>query len=563
MRYQIRGKGGVNLTQRNFIAKGGEGKIFSSSGVVFKIYENPSGMIPEAKIEELAVLNRPNILRPLDIVLDKRDAIVGFTMSEVKNTVPICKMFTNTFRNDNGITDDMTGAMVERLHADTSFIHQKKCLIVDGNELNFLVELGKFDVPFFIDVNCYKTPSFPPTAIMPNIRDWTSKDFSELTDWFSFAIIACQLYVGIHPFKGKHPKYKKNEMQKRVMDSVSIFNKDVRVPKAVRDFGLIPRNYLDWMVELFENGKRIPPPTTAGAVGEVKEKIIVVTSTDNFEIRVINDFVDPILFYRYTLQREVTRTTKNLFLGLTKHAVSTGVNVVFTPSSVTPILAKIEKGMLKLKSLGKPITTPTIAVSEIMVVDNTLYTRHEGDLCEFKFSEIGDKILVSSAHVWNIAPKSSLVFTNVIYHSLLGVPYLFIPIPEVTGKTHSIAVNVCIDELAGYKVLDAKYDDHVCVVLGHKDNQYDLIVIKFDNSFKHVCRVIPNVDDQNVNFVTMEKGIVVLIHDDKMEVFSKNPMDTTIKLIEDKDLDSDMRLCKHGAALRFHKGKKLYSIKMK
>jgi len=63
MKYFVRGKQ-INLDQNNFVAKGGEGRIFQLGGVCYKIYENPNKMIPEAKIKELQILNSPNIVKP-------------------------------------------------------------------------------------------------------------------------------------------------------------------------------------------------------------------------------------------------------------------------------------------------------------------------------------------------------------------------------------------------------------------------------------------------------------------------------------------------------------------
>jgi len=80
---------------------------------------------------------------------------------------------------------------------------------------------------------------------------------------------------------------------------------------------------------------------------------------------------------------------------------------------------------------------------------------------------------------------------------------------------------------------------------------------------KYVCRFI-NVNDMNeVNFVTLDNGIVILIYDDQMEIFSNNPDSIKVKIIKDKELNSDMKLCKRGVSTRYFIGNKLYSIGMK
>jgi len=47
----------INLTQKNYVTKGGEGQIFKKGKVAYKIYEDLKKMIPAAKIKEYEVLD--------------------------------------------------------------------------------------------------------------------------------------------------------------------------------------------------------------------------------------------------------------------------------------------------------------------------------------------------------------------------------------------------------------------------------------------------------------------------------------------------------------------------
>jgi hypothetical protein len=245
----------ITLGQQNFVAKGGEGKIFQKGGIAYKIYEDLTKMIAVAKIKELDIPD-PNVIRPIDPIINKKKQNVGFTMEWLgDDNESLCKLFTTKFQKDNGINNDMIIKLIENMKKTTETVHKHDCLVVDGNELNYLVKKD-WVTPLFIDVNSWQTRSYPPTAIMPSIRDWTVDTFSELTDWFSFAIVTFQLFVGIHPFKGKHKSYKKNDFINRIKDRVSVFNGGVSLPPTVRDFNLIPSGYKDWYFKLFENGDR-------------------------------------------------------------------------------------------------------------------------------------------------------------------------------------------------------------------------------------------------------------------------------------------------------------------
>lgn len=560
MKYYVRGKKSVKLDQSNFIAKGGEGKIFVVGSTAYKIYEDRKKMISEAKIQELQTLSRPNILNPLDIILDRKNNHVGFTMNRINNTIPICQIFTNTFRTNNTLTVDTVNELVENIRETTQFIHSGKCLVVDGNELNYLVVDGEFTVAYFIDVNSYQTPSFPATAIMPSIRDWATKGFSVITDWYSFAVIACQLFIGIHPYKGKHSKYKKGDMQKRVVDHISVFNSKVRIPRSVRDFGHIPTNYMDWFIDLFEKGNRTLPPTTGGALGEIKEKIIVIHSTDNFKIELLKEFDELIVSYKNIFGKDITKTQTKLYIDQDIHSVSSGVQVVFTPKDLNTIFMKVDKGTFEVRSLKGHVTKPHIKAYELAIFDNYIFLRNQGDLHELSFMELeNNKSIASVKMTWKIAPHASQIFDGVIFQSILGTPYLIIPKPSATSSSME---TIRIPELEGYRVLGAKYELGVCMVLGHKSNSYDKLIFKFYGS-GHSCRVIKDIDDHSINFVTLDNGVVISISGDTMEVFSSNHKSTTIKSIRDPDIDSDMKLCKRGTSLRFFRENKLYSIKMK
>jgi len=550
----------ISLTQNNYVTQGGEGKIFQKGNVAYKIYEDLKKMIPTGKIEELSKLNVPNIVCPKQVIYSPKKEILGFTMDWLGNdNYAMCKMFTNTFRDANAITNDHVIELVENIkNIIIAPIHEQNCLMVDGNELNYLVR-PDFVTPLFIDVNSYQTPNFPPTAIMPSVRDWQNPDkFSVMSDWFSFAIVSFQLFIGIHPFKGKHKNYKKNDFEKRVKDCISVFNKNVRLPPPARDFDLIPSDYKDWYFRLFEKGERLFPPKMPGSIKTIQVKTILVNSTDNFEIVEIKEFESDIVYHNET----VTKTKKKLYVGNTDYKVGNDVEVLFSPFKAEPILCKIDNGKIQLKtpSSDSMIQQINLTCTDKMIVNDALLIKNKSQLTEIQFSD-NNQIIPYVQQVWNIEPKSSKLFSNIVVQSVLGRTYICIPIPKYKQSSFIIKD---IPELDKMQIIDAKHDNHVAMFITNEGGIYNKYVLVFDNSYnKYVVRIFEDIDYIPLNFITLQSGVCISIReDDVIEIFHYTHP-SKVKEIKDPKVDSTMRLCKRGMDVRFFKGNKLFSFKVK
>lgn len=554
----------VKLTQKDFVAKGGEGKVFKRGNIAYKVYDDLSKMIAPAKLKELEECDHPCILRPKTLIMNSKKQNIGFTMDWLgDNLHPLCKLFTTPFRERNSIENDHIVYLVEHIKELISFVHSKKCLIVDGNELNYLVK-EDFVTPFMIDVNSWQTPSYPATAIMPSIRDWTTETFTTLTDWFSFAVISFQLFVGIHPYKGKHKSYRKNDFVNRVRDRVSVFNSQVSLPPSTRDFNLIPGAYKDWFYKVFENGDRLPPPAAPGTAEIVQVDIKLVQSTGNFEITMLFEVDNKILYHNPEIN--VTKTKDKIYIGKVDYKVSPGVEVLFTPLEGVPILVKIDKEKLQMKPLMASYTQRPLdlSASEMMIVDNTLYVKNKEKLIELDFRVMGGQTIVPAVKtIWTIEPLSSEIFSNVIVQSVLGRSYICIPQPNKSGKSSFFSVP--IPELDNFKIIDAKYQNKVCVLIAHDGNNYNRITIIFDDKFqKYIFRIQKGVDYQPLNFVVLDNGVCVTITEDNaVEMFMNRTDKKDVKRIEDPDINNTMKLCKDGTVVKFFKANKVYRLKMK
>ena len=565
MEVYIRGtKNKINLNKNDFVTKGGEASIFIRQGLVFKIYHDSKNMIKEAKIQELNALNTPNIVRPLDILLDSKNKPVGFTMAEIKNAVPLCKLFTNDFWNRNGITSGKIKTITDEIRKTISFIHERDgYLIVDGNEFNYLIDQN-FKIPYFIDVDSYQTPSYSATAIMPSIQDYHSNSFSCLTDWYAFGIVSFQLFAGIHPYKGRHPDFKRNDLEGRMRSNISVFNNKTSLPSAVRNLDTaIPKNYRFWYLEIFENGIRTNPPEFAGDITIITVPISLVGNADDFIIKEIAKFKSDILYYNKIAGNEVVKLRDNSLYINSKQYLFRG-EVIFSPKTRTPHFVGINNNYLQIhgQATGKSIIKNPVFAENIMVINDHIYIKSMDKIVEIAINETTiDNCVPYVKMSMNILPKATTFFSNVIYQNILGVPHFNIPQPSETG--HSSMFTVQTKELDGYKIIDAKYLNRVLVVTTHRNNQYHRFIFRFtENHNEYNVRKIEDILYCGINFAVMDNGVVVIIQpDDSLEAMINDPNNTKIRRFE--NVDSNMKLHSVGNKIFFTKSNKLFSLSIK
>lgn len=559
MKFHIKSKGSVDLTQKDFVNQGGEGIIYARGQTAFKVYLDPNAMIPVGKIQELSILTHPNIIKPEDILLDGKNSPAGYTMRFVKDTYALCQLFTKAFRTRNNISPDMMLALVRKLQEIVKHVHDNKMLIVDLNELNFLSSDDFKDI-YAIDVDSYQTPSFHATAIMDSIRDRHNKTFSEGTDWFSFAITAFQMFIGIHPYKGKHPLVK--SMDDRMMKNISVLNKEVSIPNACYPFDVMPEVYKKWLKAVLDDGKRIPPPTDLLATINLVYAINKIVGSNNFDIQELESLSGSVVDVFYHGALKVFLTTDGLQINRTHiKDIKANVKIAFTPKNNSVILASIERQMLKLFDATRQRDLPvTIAATEIMEHDGRLYLKGGNNILEVQFNEMGDNILPTTKIVGQCLEKASSFFPGVVIQNLLGSYY--ISLFPASGSCCQLKVK----ELDNYKIVDAKFDNNVLMVVGNKQGKYDKFIFRFDSklSDSYDLRIINDVVISTINFVVLDNGVCVhLTAEEEIEIFRNDKTSSSIKVIKDTAVTSDMKLMKNGIKLIFAKDEKVYSMSMK
>lgn len=565
-KYMVKGVGEVDLGQKNFLAKGGQGSVFNRGQIAYKIYDDPTKMLSLGKIQELSVLNHPNIIKPENIVLNNKNKIVGYTMKYVNGHV-LCQLFTKSFKQRNNVTEKDTLQLVQKFYELVEFVHQKNILVVDLNELNWLVS-DNFKEIYAIDTDGYQTKSFPATVIMDNIRDRHCKNnnFTKETDWFSWGILTSQLILGIHPYRGNHPKYTSlpinQRLDARMTDNVSIFNKDAKVPAICPPFDTIPSGLLAWMKAVFEEGKRIKPPKDFEQGIVIVVDIKHITGSDLFNI---NDYFSSeeeiISYYSHHGDEIFAGHNKIKFENKVYSIPAKNPLFAFSSNNNQPLCVYIDSGKLRVYNivLQEELNVNINAIN-LMENNGTIYIQNNTQIFELKFVEFGKNITCVTNTVANVLdiPGATKVFDGVVVQNMLG-RYIASYFPQ---PAHCYQLN--IKELDGYKIIDAKYENNVLVVVGITlQGQYDRFVFRLDKS-NYDCRKVENILFTGLNFVVNDAGVCVLLNEEEhIEIFSNKINSGKVKEIEDNCISGDMKLYCNGSKILFSKGNKMFSLSMK
>jgi hypothetical protein len=560
-RYFVAGKGQIRLGKSAFKAQGGEGAVYVQGSNAYKIYTDPSRCIVQAKIDELAALVQPNIIRPLELLIDGMNRPVGYSMRSVGKAHSLCQLFPKAFRQRNNLTAELSLRLVRQLQTGVSHIHSRGILIVDLNEMNFLVA-ADFSELYFIDVDSYQTPSFPATVLMESVRDRHAKIFSRESDWFSFAVVSFQMFVGIHPFKGTHPAFQHlpdnaTKLDARMRANVSVLHRSVSVPAACLPFSVIPPNYLDWYRAVFEHGRRLPPPQA------VQAAIIVAGPTvgrsiasRKFDVTEVREFDSEIIWHNGV----ITATEQSVYFNGQRYPRPPfDAKLIVTPRRQHLIAAYHDGTQLRFHDLtGGRMIESGVEGEEVMLSHGRLYIKQHEHIFAIDFVELPNNILLGLRSVANVMINSTRMFDGVAIQNLLGANYA--SIPSGGGGCHQIR----LAELNGAQIVNAKLYRSVLILLVTQAGRYDKYVFRFVKDFgSYDVRVLPDVTTPDIEFTVLDTGVVLhLIDDDKLEMFSSAKDSIKISVVVDEALKDDLKLFHTGKQALMTKGPRLYKFKL-
>ncbi len=505
--------GSVKLTDRDFIGKGGQASVYVHRGYALKVFHTMQQMIPEAKLRELSRLNIPNVLKPKDILYTSRNKPAGYVMDHCRHGEPLCRLFTKTFKQQHGIMPQDVVELVRAIHEMLVRIHAHGFLVVDLNEFNILVT-DNWRKPVFIDVDSYQTPTHQANAILESIRDpLAGQDFTELSDWYSFAILSFQLYIGIHPFKGKHPNFPKGDLCTRMEQGASVLDPDVRLPAACNDFSVIPKAQLSWFREIFSNRDRSIPPLPGSICVGVPQPVIV-QSKGYYEVRQVFEIAEPIQRVFQNMGSTYALSANGIWSGSRRVAARQFERESLLFAGPTPLICAFDRGALTFRQIGGAKVQRDSA-ERVLFAPHTVCSILEGSLFQHNAMEVGHRAVVGKRKLCSLISNQTRIFDGLLVQESLDRTILIYPYD--TGR----CVVRAIPELDGARIIDARARGNIVAFLVQNGEQTDRLMLIFSGNMQsYKLRVVEDIDELNLNFAVLPNGICVFsVSDHAVEIF--------------------------------------------
>ncbi|MBP9749909.1 MAG: hypothetical protein KBD21_04215 [Candidatus Pacebacteria bacterium] len=570
MQVLLEGRGPLTLRPADHIATGGEGSLYRAKGTVIKVYTDVTKMRRDrmdAKVSALADFTHPYIIAPEGLVRDAQQAPIGFYMPFFDGE-PLARVFTNSYWQREGFKVDDASQVVARMREAMQYAHGKGALMVDPNELNWIVTRGGVSsgyVPHALDVDSWALDSWKPAVIMPSIRDYHATSFTKLSDWFAWGVVTFQVYTGIHPYKGTLRGFAMNDMVARMQTNASVFRKEVRLNRAVRELSTIPARLLDWYEATFEQGERTEPPSpfdTGRGVVQVARTLRMVTSAQGALIyrKLFERVQDPVVEV-YPAGVALLRSGALIQLS-TQRTIATGVRPGVEVGEVAGgwVVAGVESEHTALTCYGAQGKEECpLALGALRMVSGAgrLFALGEQGLQEVQARLFGARAVASVGTVWPIMPRATAWFGGVGVMDALGAMHLVVPFGE-RGVTM-----VRVKELDSVRVLAGEGSGRIVVLTAvTPQGTYERYTVLFDHAMQTCQVTVRTVDTPDQNVTVLPKGVVVSIEEDG-ELTITVPTSGVVHTVSDKDIATDMALTRWGDKVLYVKGGTVWSLEMK
>ena len=560
----VDGVGPVSLGKADFVGSGGQGHVYARGEVAYKVYHDPRWVTPEQKVRELGAIRDPRILKPERLLRDTDGHVVGYTMRFIRGGIPLCQAFTRAFREREGLTHVGMANLVLRLRSAVEGVHDAKVVIVDLNELNVLLT-PKLDDLYLLDVDSFQTASFPATVLMDSVRDRHATRWWTGTDWFAFAVLTFQMFVGLHPYRGTHPTVK--GLDERMHANLSALRRDVKLPPAAYPLSVIPVTWQTWYSDVLDRGHRGPPPVTfAIPVAQVQTRAPEPQVLKLTRIALppkIGRLVGYAEGYGVEMwigeQERQGRTVSAWGDGLLRATAAAvpperAQAVGISPAGQT-VAVGLSAGCLALTGRTLGGTPPALHARAIAgTAAGAVYALARDQIVALRLHDIGGKLHVTLEPVATVLEHATRLYDGVALQDLLGACYATL-LGEGAG-----APQVRLPSLDGARVVGAKYDRKTLVVVAalRGEGVYSRLTFTFADDWSSIVSVDHDVDAAEPSFAVLDSGVVVSLQDGKLVL--RRPGHPGRRVVEDQAISGSWRLFRFRGGLGALDGDEAFAL---
>ena len=549
----------LSLTSKNFIAQGAEGAVYAHGHYAYKLFFDHANVMSALKMSQLQAIAAGEVLTPMQHIYNSDGHAIGYEMEYVQHAQPLCRLIPQVYRDRHGLGPDQIAHLVKRMADVVRLIHRADCLVVDLNEMNILVNQF-FDRIYFIDTDSFKTPSFAATAIMDSVRDrhMGPHGFHEGSDWFSFAVVTSQLFMGMHPYRGKHPIL--TTLDARMNANVSIFEQSVQLPPTAGHPSGIPSMLRGWYEAVFSGRTREPPPTDFGAAQ-------IITPSDvrdgvDLKFTVTDRFPQPLKAFASAFGRSIGVTKDTIYLdGKAVGPAPEGiVGIGFSDRRGHPVVGgwSVNQGLTLWDPVGRTTLAFGMSLDDFMVSNHRFYGLSGGHLIELRLVEVGSRVVVTPDVIARVRPHATHLFTGVAVQRLLDQTYFSVVSAGACESLH-------IPEVKGHRIVDALYQSRVLWLISHNGSEYFRWIIRFDEHHRRYHVVHEAVPDLfGLDGVVLDSGVVICRESNgALRVFHRDLNIDKQRLITPDDATCHTRFFGRGAALGFVRDSEAGTLRMK
>ncbi len=279
----------VRVHARNALGKGGEADVFDlGDGRALKLFKTPdhpdlSGVpaeqdaarrrleLQQTKLRAFPAGLPPGVVVPGELATDRTGKrILGYAMAKVEGGEPLFRFSDPGFRAC-GVPGTRLAAILLDLHSTLRGLHHAGVVVGDLNDRNLLVQ---GDLVRVIDADSFQFPGYPCAVfterfVDPRLCDPSAASpllvlpYDQDADWYAFSVLGMQTLLAVGPHGGVHAPAdpaRRCPAPQRPMRRITVFDPEVRYPKAAVRFEVLPDPLLQHFHRVFVEDLRGPFP---------------------------------------------------------------------------------------------------------------------------------------------------------------------------------------------------------------------------------------------------------------------------------------------------------------